>query len=65
MRDVEVYIQSFIFSALGGTEWSHLPPGKELAMCFEYEDGKAFWRQEKSYVPAGNGTPDSPDHGMS
>jgi len=48
MRDVEVYIHSLIFWELHGTEGSDLPPGKELAVCFEYEVGKAFWRQGKS-----------------
>jgi hypothetical protein len=55
---MEVYIHSFISSALGGIEWSDLPqllppPGKELAMCVEYGDRRAFWRKEKCFFHAG------------
>jgi len=50
---VEVYIHSFIFSALGGTEWSDLPPppppGQELAMGFGFQYGKEFLEARKTF----------------
>jgi hypothetical protein len=53
---VEVQLRAFLTSALGGGEWSALPPGKELPVPIGWEAGWApepawtRWGREKNPI---------------
>jgi hypothetical protein len=65
MREVEVYIHSFIFWVLDGIKWSNLRQGNELASVLKRNLEKEFGGNKKTVFPAGNGTPDCPVHVLS